>query len=72
MSIKSLINEVGICKYTIFYWDIIKALRFFIKQKDFTHYLIYTLIQQYIVSSLKKPDFSTIEEQVYDKMYITN
>lgn len=41
LSIKSLINGVGASKYTIFYRDIINALRFLIGHKNFTYDLAY-------------------------------
>lgn len=45
LSIESLINGVGSFKYTIFYRNIIKALRFLIEHKGFTHNLAYAPIQ---------------------------
>lgn len=72
MSIKSPINGISASKYIIFYRDIIKALRFLIGHKDFTHDLASTLIWQYAVSSLEEPDFLAMEEQVYDEIHIAD
>ncbi len=45
LSIESFINGVGTFKYTIFYRNIIKALRFLIRHKGFIHNLAYAPIQ---------------------------
>ncbi len=69
MLIRSSINRVDTSKYTIFYQDIIKALKLLIEHKHFTHNLAYALIQQYIVNFLNELDFSVTEKGTYDKIH---
>lgn len=68
LSVDSKVDGVKSAKYTIFYYNIIKFLQFFIGHKGFKQDLIYSLIYQYMSNSLLNSDVKDDDEKMYEKM----
>ncbi len=69
LSIRSVIADVALKEYLMYYLDIIPAIRFLIGHRPFAPQMAYAPIQRYSTDNPENPEIVNEDEQIYGEMH---